>query len=366
MKSHLEGYAEPDLSWLGTPQHPLADLHFHLGTSVSITKLGDIIGDRGQRIRGKVPDSRDLEDLIMVSPEEPCDMKEYFENIYHPFLDAVIGGREVVEDCTQTIFSGAYRNKIDIAELRTAPLKHNGKDGSYRLGNLLIGLTHGLDDALVKHKKLRAGLIFCLDRGWAHQGSEVRDRTGKSGFQKNQITVEKAIQFKSRGVVGIDIAGLGSPDPFPVEQYVDLFQEARAAGLGVTIHAGEHEDANDIERMLVLEPSRIGHGILAAYDPRLMGILRERGIVLEICPASNLATRAVRDVEQLVHIINTFVKNDVRFAIATDWPETIRGGRLADQYKLLARAGISTEILQRAAQNGVEAAFVKKPGIHLG
>lgn len=350
--------------WLDTPEYNLADLHFHLGTSVSPTKLGNLIGEDAIKINGKVPDSRDLEELIMVSPEEPCDMPTYFRNVYHTFLDGTISGRKIVEDCTYTIFTGAWRHRIGIAELRTAPLKHNGKDGVVELDALITGMTHGLDNALVRHPKMKGGIIFCLAREWAHDGNK-KDGTGKTGHQKNQITVEKAIKYMPRGVVGIDIAGLGSAEPFPVDAYVDLFQEARNSGLSVTIHSGEHPDANDIAQMLRLQPQRIGHGILAAYDEKLMGELAEQGIVLEICPSSNLATKAVRDWGEMTHIVNRLAAHGVKFTIATDWPEIIRGGSLRNQYERLYRAGVGTEVLQRAAKTGEEATFVKNAGQHL-
>src|ERR671930_600297 len=86
---------------------------------------------------------------------------------------------------------------------------------------------------------------------------------------------------------GLDRASLEYPHVL-----APLIEEARAAGLGVTIHVGEegeeHGDAEIGEVIEHLRPDRIGHGILAAGEPELLEALRERGITLEICPTSNL------------------------------------------------------------------------------
>jgi adenosine deaminase len=82
-----------------------------------------------------------------------------------------------------------------------------------------------------------------------------------------------------------------------------LVQQAREAGLGVTIHVGEEGGAYGIaeirEVVSTLRPDRIGHRILAASDKRLMGQISEAGIVLELCPTSNLLTKALESEEAL-------------------------------------------------------------------
>src|SRR5581483_8941646 len=107
-----------------------------------------------------------------------------------------------------------------------------------------------------------------------------------------------------------------------------LVDEARSAGLGVTIHVGEEGGEFGVEEVRevieTLRPDRIGHGILAARDPGLMAELRERGIVLEICPTSNLLTKALPDEGAVRQTFRTFLDHGVRFTIATDGPEMMR------------------------------------------
>jgi len=92
-----------------------------------------------------------------------------------------------------------------------------------------------------------------------------------------------------------------------------------------------------------LRPDRIGHGILAAGDPDLMGALRDAEIVLEICPTSNLLTKALRDEEAVTETFRAFVAAGVQFTIATDGPEMMRT-HLRDEFELLLRI----EALDRA------------------
>jgi adenosine deaminase len=108
----------------------------------------------------------------------------------------------------------------------------------------------------------------------------------------------------------------------------------------------------------LLQPDRIGHGILAAGDPELMKLLRERGVVLEICPTSNLLTKALPDETALRDVFRTFVEKGVLFTIATDGPEMMRT-HLRDEFDLLLRVGALTqEELAEANRRGHEASFV--------
>src|SRR5262249_11734828 len=146
----------------------------------------------------------------------------------------------------------------------------------------------------IEYPQVRAGLILMMDRTF-----DVR---------LNEIIVEKAIRWASRGVVGIDIAG---PRPrgarYEYAQIEPMVELARDAGLGVTIHAGE--EGGDMGRDEIgdvvehLRPDRIGHGILAATDPELMAAIRAQGIILEICPTSNLLTKALPDEEAVREMI---------------------------------------------------------------
>ena len=140
-----------------------------------------------------------------------------------------------------------------------------------------------------------------------------------------------------------------------------MVEEARRGGLGITIHVGE--EGGDVGRAEIgeviesLRPDRIGHGILAADDPGLMAALREREIVLEICPTSNLLTKALPDEDAVREIFRTFSEHGVLFTIATDGPEMMQT-HLRDEFDLLLRVGaLDEDELHAANARAHEAAF---------
>ena len=110
-------------------------------------------------------------------------------------------------------------------------------------------------------------------------------------------------------------------------------------------------------------PDRIGHGILAAGDPELMGVLRDLGTVLEICPTSNLLTKALADEEAVRETVRRFVDHGVAFTIATDGPEMM-GTHLRDEFELLRRIGaLDEDELREANARAHEASFVAARGV---
>src|SRR5207247_7149942 len=147
-------------------------------------------------------------------------------------------------------------------------------------------------------------------------------------------------------------------------QVAPRIETAREAGLGVTIHVGEEGGAHGREEIgevvEALRPDRIGHGILAAGDPELMAALREREIVLEICPTSNLLTKALPDDDAVRWTFRAFADAGVPFTIATDGPEMMRT-HLRDEFELLLRVGaLDQQELRAANARAHDAAFVSR------
>jgi len=219
--------------------------------------------------------------------------------------------------------------------------------GEQDLDHIIMASIRGLDRAALEYP-VKAGLIFCLDRTFDHR--------------MNEIVVDKAIQYRKRGVLAIDIAGPKNPD-FHYADYAALFKKARAAGLGITVHAGEDEDWHSVDEVLeYLEPDRIGHGIHAAKEPALCKRLAERGVLLEICPSSNLDSRVVKDADELGEYIATFKRHRVRFSFNTDGPELLET-TLRDELRLAVRCGwVTKDELAECGAWAKEASFVLKNG----
>jgi len=249
-----------------------------------------------------------------------------------------------VERSVYEVIGGAYRkNNVTSIELRFNPMKRN-RGGEQDLDHIIAAAVRGMDRAVLEYPPVRAGLIFCLDRGFSRE--------------LNEIIAAKAVAWRDRGVVAVDIAGPEVPG-FRFADYREVFAACRRAGLGVTVHAGETGGPEEVrEAVEALDPERIGHGVKAAYDANVMAMLRERGIVLEVCPSSNLNTRVVRDLGEMRHIVRRLVDHEVSFALSTDGPEMLRS-YLRDEIALLMRNEIlSLEEVERALATANRASFI--------
>jgi adenosine deaminase len=323
----------------------LAELHTHLGGSVASDILWSLAHEQG--IALPVKDYWEFEKLVTVSDPRGVENLDALDAIYH-WTELIQSSPLAVERSVHGAIGGAYRSQgITTLELRFNPMKRN-RGGERDLDHIILAAIRGLDRARLEYPQVRAGLILMMDRTF--------------DARQNAIIVDKAIAWANRGVVGVDIAG---PRPggarYDYRSVQPMVETARAAGLGVTIHVGEEgaTGADEIGEVVeYLRPDRIGHGILAARDAALMALLRDAGTVLEICPTSNLLTKALPDEEAIRATFRTFVDNGVAFTIATDGPEMMRT-HLRDELELLERIGALDAVeLQAANARGHAASFI--------
>jgi adenosine deaminase len=324
----------------------LAELHTHLGGSVASDILWSLAHEQG--IALPVKDYWEFERLVTVSDPRGVQGLEALDEIYH-WTELIQSSPLAVERSVHGAIGGAYRSQgITTLELRFNPMKRN-RGGERDLDHIILAAARGLDRARLEYPQVRAGLILMMDRTFS--------------AHLNAIVVEKAIRWSDRGVVGVDVAGPRVDGArYDYTQLQPMVEEARAAGLGVTIHVGE--EGGDVGREEVgevveaLQPDRIGHGILAAGDADLMGALREQEIVLEICPTSNLLTKALPDEDAVRETFRTFVEHGVQFTIATDGPEMMRT-HLRDELDLLRRIdALDEDELAAANRRGHDASFL--------
>jgi adenosine deaminase len=325
----------------------LAELHTHLGGSVSSDILWSLAHEQG--IALPVKDYWEFDRLVTISdPRGVADLNA-LDAIYH-WVELIQSSPIAVERSVHAAIGGAYRSQgITTLELRFNPMKRN-RGGERDLDHIILAAIRGLDRASLEYPQVNAGLILMMDRTFTQE--------------MNAVIIDKAIRWAPRGICGIDVAG---PRPrgerYPYRDLQPLVEEAREAGLGVTIHVGEEGGEAGIkeigEVIETLRPDRIGHGILAARDPELMETLRAREIVLEICPTSNLLTKALDSEEALRDTFRAFTDNGVLFTIATDGPEMMRT-HLRDEFELLVRIGaLEREQLPIANERGHSASFVR-------
>lgn len=327
----------------------LAELHTHLGGSVASDIMWSLAHEQGIALPTR--DYWEFDRMVTVSDPRGVPDLDSLDRIYH-LTELIQSSPLAVERSVHAAIGGAYRSQgITTLELRFNPMKRN-RGGERDLDHIILAAIRGLDLASLEYPQVRAGLILMMDRTFT--------------AEQNMVIVEKALRYAPRGIVGVDIAG---PRPggtrYDYRQIAPHVAAARAGGLGVTIHVGEEGGEFGLEeiREVVeeLRPDRIGHGILAARDEGLMGLLRETRITLEICPTSNLLTKAIADEAAVRETFRTFVEHGVAFTIATDGPEMMRT-HLRDEFELLHRIGaLDEEELKAANKRGHEASFVKSP-----
>ena len=182
----------------------------------------------------------------------------------------------------------------------------------------------------------------------------IFDIPGESGLPAADVTLDTALRLQPDALVGF---GLGGPEiGVPRPQFAPHFAAARAAGLHSVPHAGESTGPESIwDSIDALGAERIGHGIAAAQDPALMERLVADGIVLEVCPTSNVRTRSVASLEE--HPLPTLVEAGVTVTINSDDPPMF-GTTLNAEYEIAAGLlGLDEAGLRALATTAVDASF---------
>jgi adenosine deaminase len=305
----------------------LVDLHLHVGGAVAPHVLWAIAHDHGFKL--PVKSYWDFCDLVYADPKKVSSLGDYLE-IMHQWTEKIQSSPAAIERSVYEIIGKEYRSsRVSQIELRFNPMKRN-LGGERDLDHIIAAAIRGMERACLAYQ-IKAGLIFCLAREFE--------------YGLNEILVKKAERYKSRGIIGIDLAGpeqhrleLGED----VDRYRDLYARARAAGLGTTIHTGEtsHTGAEGVIAVIEkLRPDRIGHGIAAARSEEAMRKLIERNIVLELCPTSNLRTHAVSGIAEFGQIYKALRGAGVRCTVNTDGTYLL-GTTLRHEFELLYEESI--------------------------
>ncbi len=163
-----------------------------------------------------------------------------------------------------------------------------------------------------------------------------------------ELTVTHGLAHADRGIVGI---GLGGPESgWPPELYERVFARAKDGGLGSVPHAGESEGPPSVRGALdALRADRIRHGIRAVEDPALVTEIAERGVVLDVCPISNLRTGVVERLPD--HPLPGLVAAGVQCTVNTDDPAMF-GTDLGAEYETALGLGVPARACYEAGVRG--------------
>lgn len=307
---------------------PKVELHRHLDGSVRVQTIWDIAQQHGIDVG-----AGSLEELHRAAViRQPVDSLEAALACFTT-QQKVLDSFESLSRVTLENIEDAWNDGAKLVELRFAPaFIAQGKDLSNDeiIGGVLDGVVTGM-----AQWPIEVGLIGILPRGLPPAANERAAldlaRWKKSGRPAAERICGFDLAAQERGV-----------DPVPFVPLVDM---AREAGMGITVHSGEDTDAAHVERTLDLfRPGRIGHGIQAWGNDRVVRRLREEDVLLELCPTSNWLTRAVPS--RGAHPLPRFYRAGVPISINSDDPN-LMGIDLVNEYEVCAREyGLDEEDFQ--------------------
>lgn len=316
--------------------HPYAktDLHLHLDGSLRPETILTLAQQQNIALPADTPDG--LVPYCTVPPD--CrSLTEYLACFALPL--SVLQTAEALRFAARELVVTLGMQGISLAEIRFAPQLH-GQRGLSQAGAVEAVLA-GVQNGQRRYPLLKIGVILCMMS------------TGRD--EDNAETARLALRYREQGVCAIDLAGREGARP--MKDYEPLLAPLRAAGLPITLHAGEACDFRNVAKAIGLGARRIGHGTRVASAPSMVQQLIEKGIVLEQCVTSNVQTRCVASYQS--HPIRKLFDAGVKIAICTD-NMTVSGTTLAREYQILQDVhGFTDDELATLARYAREAAFVQ-------
>ena len=174
------------------------------------------------------------------------------------------------------------------------------------------------------------------------------------GAEATEKVAQEALRHRLPCVVGF---GLGGDEiHYPPEQFKRTYAIASEGGLACTIHAGEFSSAESMLLALKTLPiKRVGHGVAAIHCPEVMALLKDRQIILEICPSSNLMLGLFPSLQ--AHPLPQLMQAGIHTCLNSDDPPFFHT-HLANEYERVRQAfQFSPEVMLTFTRNACEAAF---------
>jgi adenosine deaminase len=313
---------------------PKVELHVHHVGSASPR----IVAELAARHAGTTPVPTDpdlLADYFVFSDFA------HFVTVYLSVVD-LIRDAEDVWTLTYEIGRELAAQQVRYAELTLTPYS------SVARGIPAEAFCEAVEDA-----RRRARSDHGVDLRWCF------DIPGEAGLPAADVTLEVATKQRPDGLISF---GLGGPEiGVPRPQFAPHFRAALAEGLHSVPHAGESTGPETIwDALTHLGAERIGHGISAAQDPRLLEHLRDAAIPLEVCPTSNVRTRSVPSLAE--HPLPALVAAGVPVTINSDDPPMF-ATTLNHEYEVAAELlGLDAVGVAALARAGVRASFLDEAG----
>ena len=309
-------------------KYALIDLHLHLDGSMSLECARSLAKKQGIELPA---DDGELLNKLRVS-EDCRDLNEYLERFALPL--SLLQTADAVSESVERLLNELAEQGLVYAEIRFAPQLHLQKGLTQE--DVVIAAIDGLSRG-----KLSASLILCCMRG-------------ANNHEENIENVRLTSKYLGKGVCAVDLAGAEAL--FPNENFVDVIEYARSLSLPMTLHAGEALGADSVSSAIELGANRIGHGVRSIEDQKLLSILAEKKIPLELCPTSNLNTRVFDELSE--YPIRTFLNAGILITVNTD-NTSVSSTSLANEYQKLADTfSLTEDELQALALNSAYATFL--------
>lgn len=306
---------------------PKIDLHCHLDGSMPLATIREL----GNRCQIKLPEN-DKELLELLQVTDGCQsLNEYLKKFVLP-LDCLCT-KESFHTAAFQLMEHAVSENVMYIEMRFAPLLSVREDLSGK--DIVEGVLEGVKEAEEKYE-IKGNVIICCMRHFT--------------MEENLTTIGLANCYKDKGVCAIDLAG--DESSFPTSGYQYIFERAKELNLTYTIHGGECGNVEDVRSAINFGASRIGHGIALIKDPGLYPQVRDQKIGIEMCPISNLHTKAVENLEQ--YPIQNYIDEGILVTVNTD-NRMVSGTSITKEF-LLLNEGFDLDFVQ-LIKNAIEVSF---------
>ncbi|MGL5053818.1 MAG: adenosine deaminase [Cetobacterium sp.] len=311
---------------------PKIELHCHLDGSVRPETIIEIANIENIELP-----SYDLNIVksIMIAPAECMSLAQYLKGFEIPI--AVMQSKESLKRITYELMEDSAKENVKYIEIRFAPLLHTKKGLS--VDDILQSVLSGIKKAEEEYD-IKGNIIL----------SFLRSMPVKTVFE----VIEVGKKYLGNGIVAVDLCG-NEGENF-CEKFIDPFLLAREYGYKVTIHAGETGiGKNVLDAVQMLGAKRIGHGIHIKNCKSAFDIVKEKEIILEMCPTSNFQTKAVDSIKD--HPIFDFYNSGIKVTVNTD-NRTVSNTTLSNEFNILnTEFNINLEIYKNIYLTSIEAAF---------
>lgn len=272
---------------------PKIELHCHLDGSLRVETVIDLAKELSIDLPSE---NKELLKSYLVAPMDCPSLADYLKRFELPI--AVMQTEQALERVAFELMEDCAKENVKYIEIRFAPLFHQKKSLSIQaiIESVLKGIKRGESAYDIKGNLILSFLKFMPEA-------------------TIYPVLDIAKSYLGKGVVAVDLAG--DEEHGFAHDFVDAMSYAKSLGFHITIHAGETGfGVNVLEAIELLGAERIGHGVNIRDHKLAFECVKASGIALEMCPTSNVQTKAVKDFED--HPIKDFIEAGLAVTLNTD------------------------------------------------